>query len=81
MDEDQETPAIERLDHKVKAKMDLSGSDIHVGAYCHPQGESLFIKTDEMVEPIYFTIAEDDLLVAAIRAAQDYLKEDTRAGH
>ena len=66
--EEEEVPAIERLDHKVIATMHLSGTTFHVGQYFHPQGDSLFIKTDEQYEPIYISTTEAKLLIAALKA-------------
>ena len=77
MDEDQETPAIERLDHKVKAKLELSGTTIIVGTYSHHQGDSLFLLIEgEQVEPTYISVLEGELLISAIRASIGHLKED-----
>ena len=77
MDEDQETPAIERLDHKVKAKLELSGTTIIVSTYSHHQGDSLFFLIEgEQVEPTYISVLEGGLLISAIRASIGHLKEE-----
>ena len=76
MPADEDLPAIERLDHKVKAKLELSGTTIIVGTYSHHQGDSLFIHTDEQAEPTYFSVAEADLLIAALNASKAELGED-----
>lgn len=77
MDEDQETPAIERLDHKVKAKLELSGTTIIVGTYSHHQGDSLFFLIEgEQDEPTYISVLEGELLISAIRASIGHLKEE-----
>ena len=77
MDEDQETPAIERIDHKVKTKLELSGTTIIVGTYSHHQGNSLFFLIEgEQVEPTYISVLEGELLISAIRASIGHLKEE-----
>ena len=75
MDEE-DTPLEKRKDHKIKATLDLSGTTVKVGAYSHHHGNSLFIMTDEQVEPIYFSMAEADLLIAALNASKAELGED-----
>ena len=74
MDEE-DTPLEKRKDHKIKATLDLSGTTVKVGAYSHHQGDSLFIDTDEQGEPIYFSVAEADLLIAALNASKAELGE------
>ena len=77
MPTDEDLPAIERLDHKVKAKLELSGTTIIVGTYSHHQGDSLFILIEgEQVEPTYISVLEGELLISAIRASIGHLKED-----
>ena len=70
-----ETPVLERLDHRVKAKILLSGSEFNVGRYVEATDDCLFIMTDEQIEPIYFNLQEADLLIAAIRAVQRDFQE------
>ncbi len=77
MPADEDLPAIERLDHKVKAKLELSGTTIIVGTYSHHQGDSLFFLIEgEQVEPTYISVLEGELLISAIRASIGHLKED-----
>ena len=74
---DEDFPAIERLDHKVKAKLELSGTTIIVGTYSHHQGDSLFFLIEgEQAEPTYISVLEGELLISAIRASIGHLKED-----
>ena len=73
---DKDLPTIERLDHKVKAKLELSGTTIIVGTYSDHQGDSLFILTDEQAEPTYISVLEGKLLISAIRASIGHLKEE-----
>ena len=75
MDEE-DTPFEKRRDHKIKATLDLSGTTFKVGTYSHHQGDSLFIHTDEQAEPTYFSVAEADLLIAALKASKAELGED-----
>ena len=73
---DEDLPAIERLDHKVKAKLELSGTTIIVGTYSHHQGDSLFFLIEgEQAEPTYISVLEGKLLISAIRASIGHLKE------
>ena len=74
MDEE-DTPFEKRRDHKIKATLDLSGTTFKVGTYSHHQGDSLFIHTDEQAEPTYFSVAEADLLIAALDAYHKLVKE------
>ena len=74
--EEEDTPLEQRRDHKIKGILDLSGTTFKVGAYSHHQGDSLFIDTDGQVEPIYFCLAEADLLIAALNASKAELGED-----
>ena len=77
MSADEDIPAIERLDHKVKAKLKLSGTTIIVGTYSRYQGDSLFFLIEgEQVEPTYISVLEGELLISAIRASIGHLKED-----
>ena len=77
MPADEDLPAIERLDHKVKAKLELSGTTIIVGTYSHHQGDSLFFLIEgEQAEPTYISVLEGELLISAIRASIGHLKED-----
>ena len=62
--------------HKIKATLDLSGTTVKVGTYFHHQDDSLFIQTDEQDEPTYFSVAEADLLIAALKASKAELGED-----
>ena len=73
--EEEDTPLEQRRDHKIKGILDLSGTTLKVGVYRHHQGDSLFIDTDEQVEPIYFSVAEADLLIAALNASKAELGE------
>ena len=73
--EEEDTPLEQRRDHKIKGILDLSGPTFKVGVYSHHQGDSLFIDTDEQVEPIYFSLAEADLLIAALNASKAELGE------
>ena len=75
MDEE-DTPLEKRQDHKIKGILDLSGTTFKVGTYSHHQGDSLFIHTDEQTEPVYFNVAEADLLIAALNASKAELGED-----
>ena len=75
MDEEY-TPLEKWENHKIKATLDLSGTTVKVGVYSHHHGNSLFIMTDEQVEPIYFSMAEADLLIAALNASKAELGED-----
>ena len=74
--EEEDTPLEQRRDHKIKGILDLSGTTFKVGVYSHHQGDSLFIDTDGQVEPIYFSLAEADLLIAALNASKAELGED-----
>ena len=77
MPADEDLPDIERLDHKVKAKLELSGTTIIVGTYSHHQGDSLFLLIEgEQAEPTYISVLEGELLISAIRASIGHLKED-----
>ena len=77
MPADEDFPAIERLDHKVKAKLELSGTTIIVGTYSHHQGDSLFFLIEgEQAEPTYISVLEGELLISAIRASIGHLKEE-----
>ena len=77
MPADEDLPAIERLDHKVKAKLELSGTTIIVGTYSHHQGDSLFFLIEgEQAEPTYISVLEGELLISAIRASIGHLKEE-----
>ena len=77
MPADEDLPAIERLDHKVKAKLELSGTTIIVGTYSHHQGNSLFLLIEgEQVEPTYISVLEGKLLISAIKASIGHLKEE-----
>lgn len=75
MDEE-DTPLEKRRDHKIKGILDLSGTTFKIGTHSHHQGDSLFIHTDEQAEPIYFSVAEADLLIAALNASKAELGED-----
>ena len=75
MDEE-DTPLEEWENHKIKATLDLSGTTVKVGACFHCKDDSLFIQTDEQDEPTYFSVAEADLLIAAINASKAELGED-----
>ena len=75
MDEE-DIPLEKRRDHKIMGILDLSGTAFKVGTYSHHQGDSLFIDTYEQVEPIYFSVAEADLLIAALNASKAELGED-----
>ena len=75
MDEEY-TPLEKWENHKIKATLDLSGTTVKVGTYSHHQGDSLFIHTDEQAEPTYFSVAEADLLIAALNASKAELRED-----
>lgn len=70
MSDETEIPAIDLPDHKVKAKLDLAGTTMHVGVCFDTPENMLFIQSDEMAEPTYFSMVEGDLLIAALRAAQ-----------
>ena len=73
---DEDFPAIERLDDKVKAKLELSGTTIIIGTYSHHQGDSLFFLIEgEQAEPTYISVLEGELLISAIRASIGHLKE------
>ena len=74
MDEES-TPLEERKNHKIKATLDLSGTTVKIGAYSHHHDNSLFIMTDEQVEPFYFSPAEADMLLTAINASKADLGE------
>ena len=74
--EEENTPLEEWENHKIKATLDLSGTTVKVGKCFHHQGDSLFIMTDEQVEPFYFNPAEADMLLAAINASKAELSED-----
>ena len=77
MSADEDLPAIERLGHKVKAKLELSGTTIIVGTYSHHQGDSLFFLIEgEQVELTYISVLEGELLISAIRASIGHLKEE-----
>ena len=75
MDEE-DIPLEKRADHKIKGTLYLSGSIFKVGSCSHYEDDSLFIQTDEQVEPIYFSVAEADLLIAALKASKAELGED-----
>ena len=69
-------PLEKRAYHKIKGTLYLSGNIFKIGAYSHHQGDSLFIHTDEQAEPTYFSVAEADLLIAALNASKAELGED-----
>ena len=75
MDEEY-TPLEKWENHKIKATLDLSGTTIKVGTCFHHQDDGLFIQTDEQDEPTYFSVAEADLLIAALKASKAELGED-----
>ena len=75
MDEEY-TPLEKWENHKIKGTLYLSGSIFKVGSCSHYEDDSLFIQTDEQVEPIYFSVAEADLLIAALNASKAELGED-----
>lgn len=62
--------------HSQIAAMNLSGSVVLVGSYSHDQGDSLYFKTEENVEPVYMSTAEAELLIAALQAAVAQAKGD-----
>ena len=70
------TPLEKWENHKIKATLDLSGTTVKVGACFHCKDDSLFIQTDEQDEPTYFSVAEADLLIAALNASKAELGED-----
>lgn len=70
-----DTPLEQRRDHKIKGILDLSGAFFKVGIYRHHEGDSLFIHTEEQTEPIYLSVVEADLLIAALNASKAELKE------
>lgn len=74
-EEHPETPAIDRADHRVKAKLTMSGTEIVIGTYVHAGGDSLFIKLNELYEPIYFGYEEALMLVSVINACCADLEE------
>ena len=74
---DEEDNSLEkRRDHKIKATLHLSGITFKVGTFRHRLGHSLFIQTDGQAIPIYFNVAEADLLIAALNASKAELGED-----
>lgn len=75
MDEE-DTPLEKWENHKIKGTLDLSGTTFKVGTHSHHQGDSLLIHTDEQAEPTYFSVAEADLLIAALKASKAELGED-----
>lgn len=74
MDND-DIPLEKRRDHKIKGTLDISGTTYMIGSYSHQQGDCLFILTDEQDEPTYFSVAEADLLIAALNASKAELGE------
>lgn len=74
--EAEDTTLEKRRDHKIKGTLDLSGTTFKVGIYRHHEGDSLFIDTNEQAEPIYFSVVEADLLIAALNASKAELGED-----
>lgn len=63
--------------HHQIAELELSGEPIKVGVYSHDTGESIYFKTEEHAEPIYISIAEANLFIAALRAAKDRIKSES----
>ena len=74
MDEE-ELPLEKWENYKIKATLNLSGTIVKVGFYSYHQDDSLFIHTDEQAEPTYFSMAEADLLIAALNASKAELGE------
>lgn len=78
-EEDQSFTTEGRLDHKPKARLRLSGTDIYVGTYHHDTGSTLYLHMpDEQPEPVYFSVAEGKLLIATLAASISELKEGDR---
>ena len=60
--------------HTIIANMTLSGSPVLVGVYSHSTGESVYFKTEDNPEPIYVSVTEASLLIAALQVAQDRIE-------
>lgn len=58
----------------------LSGTRWIIGSTneANPSNDAVFIKHEDAVEPTYMSVMEADLLITAIRCAQDELKELTQ---
>lgn len=68
------------FDHKKQvlvADLRLSGSRWIVGSTKEPSplDDAIFIKHEDAVEPTYMSVTEADLLIAAIRCAQQEIKD------
>lgn len=68
------------FDHKKQVLVGdfrLSGSRWIVGSTNEPSplDDAIFIKHEDAVEPTYMSVTEADLLIAAIRCAQQEIKE------
>lgn len=68
------------FDHKKQilvADLRLSGSRWIVGSTNEPspQDNAIFIEHEDAAEPTYMSVTEADLLIAAIRCAQQEIKE------
>lgn len=68
------------FDHKKQVLVGdfrLSGSRWIVGSTNEPSplNDAIFIKHEDAVEPTYMSVTEADLLIAAIRCAQQEIKE------
>lgn len=55
--------------HETVATLILSGTSMRVGNMVAKDDESLFIFPDELPEPIYMTIPEAKMFIAAIKVA------------
>lgn len=63
--------------HEPKAVITMSGTLVEVGALNGLVESNPYIKIPgEMIEPVYFTISELDLLVAALCAVKAELKAE-----
>lgn len=60
-----------KLPYNLIALVDLSGSTIAVGTLNESEGDSLFLMSDECVEPIFMSSTEVDLLIASLQAAKE----------
>jgi hypothetical protein len=60
--------------HNQVAAMNLSGTAVLVGEYECKESASVYFKTEENAEPIYMSVTEADLFIAALQAAKDRAK-------
>lgn len=54
--------------HNQVAILSIASEMIVTGVSYHVEGHTLFLQTSENAEPLYFTVAETHLLIAALQA-------------